>query len=192
MAQSPVIILPGLQQQPRAGPVYPVPSSFSSSGVCITPGRKAGITRQPSLEDACLPNPPLHQGSSSSTSVSSSIQQQPAPTPRGSSSSGGGNPSVTIPATRDHGLAFKQASSAIDQSHRLFPRNPCMLHLSAPSLLRSVASTQVSRCSLQSQCGARGIVHGPQRNAASEWLRLCPPVIQSITARGQPLKLFPW
>ncbi|KAH7959666.1 hypothetical protein HPB49_012848 [Dermacentor silvarum] len=48
---------------------------------------------------------------------------QPVPTPRGSSSSGGGNPSIPIPATRDHGLAFKQASAAIDQSHPL-PRSP--------------------------------------------------------------------
>ncbi|KAH7933481.1 hypothetical protein HPB49_013147 [Dermacentor silvarum] len=40
MAQSPVIILSGMQQQKRAGPLYPVRSSFSSSGVSVTPGRK--------------------------------------------------------------------------------------------------------------------------------------------------------
>ncbi|KAH7979232.1 hypothetical protein HPB49_008798 [Dermacentor silvarum] len=123
LTQSPAIILPGLQQQPRAGPLYPVPSSCSASGVSVTPGHKGGITRQPSLQDACCPKPPPHQGSSWSTSVSFSIQQQPAPTPCGSSSSGGGNPSVPIPAIRDPDLAFRQASSAIDQSH-LLPRSP--------------------------------------------------------------------
>ncbi|KAH7937403.1 hypothetical protein HPB49_011715 [Dermacentor silvarum] len=119
LAQSPTIILHGLQQQPRAGPLHPVPSSSSSSGVSVTPGRKGGITRQPSLQNVCCPTPRPHQGSSCSTSVSSSVQQQPAPTPRGSSSSGGGIPLVPIPAIRDPDLAFRQASVAIDQSHPL-------------------------------------------------------------------------
>ncbi|KAH7953361.1 hypothetical protein HPB49_007351 [Dermacentor silvarum] len=62
-------------------------SSSSSSEVSVTPGRKGGIRRQPSLQDSCCPKPPLHQRSSCSTSASSSVQQQPAPTPRGFSSS---------------------------------------------------------------------------------------------------------
>ncbi|XP_049518947.1 serine/arginine repetitive matrix protein 2 [Dermacentor silvarum] len=144
MAQSPVL-LAGLQQQPRAGPLYPVPSSSSSSGVSVTPGRKGGITRQPSLQDACCPKPPPHQGSSSSTSASSSVQQQPAPTPRGSSSSGGGNPSVPIPATRGQGLASKQASAAdkaIYQNHPLpqspISENPPAAPLGAVAVKRSI------------------------------------------------------
>nr|XP_054933368.1 mucin-2-like [Dermacentor andersoni] len=144
MAQSPVL-LAGLQQQPRAGPLYPVPSSSSSSGVSVTPGRKGGITRQPSLQDACCPKPPPHQGSSSSTSASSNVQQQPAPTPRGSSNSGGGNPSVPIPATRGQGLASKQASAAdkaIYQNHPLpqspISENPPAAPLGAVAVKRSI------------------------------------------------------
>ncbi|KAH7970619.1 hypothetical protein HPB49_012459 [Dermacentor silvarum] len=131
LAQSSAIIIPGLQQEPRAGPLYPVPSSSSSSGLSVAPGRKGGITRQPSLQDACCPKPPPNQRSSCSTSVSSNIQQQSARTPRGSSSSGGGNPSVLIPATRDHNLAFRQASAAIDQSHPL-PWSPISENVPAP------------------------------------------------------------
>ncbi|KAH7945548.1 hypothetical protein HPB49_012483 [Dermacentor silvarum] len=236
MVHSPVLLLLGLQPQPRAGPLHPVPSSSSSSGVSVATGRKGGITGEPSLRHACCLGPPPHQGSGGSTSASSvqqrpapaprgssshgggvsgfrsmlsdnvssssfadnspgrpdekrgchgplqsvatgsshvastttplrsgsdcalqsfraspsihnlsscscdgprrsekrrgglvvvapPIVQQPAPTPRVSSSSGGGNPSVPIPATRDHGLAFKQAPVAIDQSHPL-PRSP--------------------------------------------------------------------
>ncbi|KAH7985482.1 hypothetical protein HPB49_026397 [Dermacentor silvarum] len=66
MAQSPVQLLPGLQQQPRAGPLRPVPSSSLSSEVSVIPGRKGGITRQPLLQDACYPKPRPHQGSSCS------------------------------------------------------------------------------------------------------------------------------
>ncbi|XP_065290727.1 uncharacterized protein [Dermacentor albipictus] len=144
LAQSPVL-LAGLQQQPRAGPLYPVPSSSSSSGVSVTPGRKGGITRQPSLQDACCPKPPPHQGSSSGTAASSNVQQQPAPTPRGSSNSGGGNPSVPIPATRGQGLASKQASAAdkaIYQNHPLpqspISENPPAAPLGAVAVKRSI------------------------------------------------------
>ncbi|KAH7958852.1 hypothetical protein HPB49_005991 [Dermacentor silvarum] len=84
MAQSPVPLIPGLQEQPLAGPRHPVPSSCSSSEVSLVPGRRGGITEQPSLRDACFPGPPPHQGSSGSISVSSSVQLQPAPTPCGS------------------------------------------------------------------------------------------------------------
>ncbi|KAH7966130.1 hypothetical protein HPB49_013921 [Dermacentor silvarum] len=112
MVQSPVPLIPGLQQQQLAGPLHPVPSSCSSSEVSLVPGRRGGITGQPSLRDACCPGPPPHQGSSGSISVSSSVQLQPTPTPRGSSGSDGGRPSVPIPATGYQGLAFKQASAA--------------------------------------------------------------------------------
>ncbi|KAH7945587.1 hypothetical protein HPB49_013230 [Dermacentor silvarum] len=119
MAQSPVPLIPGLQQQPLAGPLHPVPSSCSSSEVSLVPGRRGGITGQPSLRDACCSGPLPYQGSSGSISVSSSVQLQPAPTPCGSSSSGGGNPSGPIPAIRDPDLASRQASASIDQSHPL-------------------------------------------------------------------------
>ncbi|KAH7964989.1 hypothetical protein HPB49_002734 [Dermacentor silvarum] len=119
MAQSPVPLIPGLQQQPPAGPLHPVPSSCWSSEVSLVPGRRGGITGQPSLRDACCPGPLPHQGSSGSISVSSSVQLQPAPTPCGSSSSGGGNPSGPIPAIRDPDLASRQASASIDHSHPL-------------------------------------------------------------------------
>ncbi|KAH7958864.1 hypothetical protein HPB49_006039 [Dermacentor silvarum] len=112
MVQSPVPLIPGLQQQQLAGPLHPVPSSCSSSEVSLLPGRRGGITGQPSLRDACCPGPPPHQGSSGSISVSSSVQLQPTPTPRGSSGSDGGRPSVPIPATGYQGLAFKQTSAA--------------------------------------------------------------------------------
>ncbi|KAH7966135.1 hypothetical protein HPB49_013989 [Dermacentor silvarum] len=112
MVQSPVPLIPGLQQQQLADPLHPVPSSCSSSEVSLVPGRRGGITGQPSLRDACCPGPPPHQGSSGSISVSSSVQLQPTPTPRGSSGSDGGRPSVPIPATGYQGLAFKQASAA--------------------------------------------------------------------------------
>ncbi|KAH7970588.1 hypothetical protein HPB49_011479 [Dermacentor silvarum] len=112
MVQSPVPLIPGLQQQPLAGPLHPVPSSCSSSEVSLVPGRRGGITGQPSLRDACCPGPTPYQGSSGSISVSSSVQLQPTPTPRGSSGSDGGRPSVPIPATGYQGLAFKQASAA--------------------------------------------------------------------------------
>ncbi|KAH6940403.1 hypothetical protein HPB50_027553 [Hyalomma asiaticum] len=142
MAQSPVLLAGLQQQQPRAGPLYPVPSSSSSSGAAVTPGRKGGVTRQPSLQDACCPKPPPHQGSSS-TSASSNAQQQPAPTPRGSSSSS--NPSVPIPATRGQGLASKQASAAdkaIYQNHPLpqspISENPPAAPLGAVAVKRSI------------------------------------------------------
>ncbi|KAH7954194.1 hypothetical protein HPB49_016406 [Dermacentor silvarum] len=90
MVHSPVLLLPGLQQQPRAGPLHPVPSSSSFSGVSVVAGRRGGITGLPSLRHACCQGPPPHQGSGGSTSASSGVQQQPAPTPRGSSSRGGG------------------------------------------------------------------------------------------------------
>ncbi|KAH7973737.1 hypothetical protein HPB49_004639 [Dermacentor silvarum] len=130
--QSPAIILPGLQQQPRAGPLYPVPSSWSSSGVSVTPGRKGGATKQPSLQEACCPNPPPQQDISSSTSASSSVQQQPSPTPRGSSSSGGGKFRFLLPC-RGQGLAFKQVSAA-DKAiyqNQLLPHSPISENLPA-------------------------------------------------------------
>ncbi|KAH7936520.1 hypothetical protein HPB49_000585 [Dermacentor silvarum] len=117
MVQSPVPLIPGLQQQPLAGPLHPVPSSCSSSEVSLVPGRRGGITGQPSPRDACCPGPTPHQGSSGGIAVSSSVQLQPTPTHRGSSSSGGGNPSAPTPATRDHDPVFRQASAAIDQRH---------------------------------------------------------------------------
>ncbi|XP_037580441.1 proline-rich protein HaeIII subfamily 1-like [Dermacentor silvarum] len=41
-AQSPAITLHGPQQQPRAGPLHPVPPSPSPPGVSATPGHKGG------------------------------------------------------------------------------------------------------------------------------------------------------
>ncbi|XP_037567443.1 basic salivary proline-rich protein 4-like [Dermacentor silvarum] len=114
-AQSPAITLLGPQQQPRTGPLHPVPPS--PPGVSATPGHKGGTTRQPPPQDARRPKPLPHQGSSRSAPVSSRTQQQPVPTPHGSSSSGSGNPSTPTPATRDHDPVFRQASAATDQSH---------------------------------------------------------------------------
>ncbi|KAH7953567.1 hypothetical protein HPB49_010120 [Dermacentor silvarum] len=82
MVHSPVLLLPGLKQQPRAGHLHPVLSSSSSSGVSVVTGRREGITGQPSLRHACCPGPPPHQGSGGSTSASSGVQQRPAPVPR--------------------------------------------------------------------------------------------------------------
>ncbi|KAH7942554.1 hypothetical protein HPB49_025177 [Dermacentor silvarum] len=192
MAQSLVIIIPGLQQQPRTGPIYPMPLSFSSSSVSVTPGCKGGIRRQASLQNASCPKPPPHQESSCSTSVSSSIQQQPAPTPRDSSSSGSGNPSVPIPGTRDHGLAFEQASAAIDQSHPLtlppISQNPLGAPVGAVTVKRSIhADVKV----LPSE-SVRRIRHSPPQQIAASDGSDCAlqPVIQSIIVRVQPLKLF--
>ncbi|KAH7934189.1 hypothetical protein HPB49_022634 [Dermacentor silvarum] len=117
-AQSPAITLPGPQQQPRAGPLHPVPPSPSPIGLSATPGHTGGTTRQPPRQDARHPKPPPHQGNSRKAPVSSSTQQQPAPTPPGSSSSDDGNPSVPTSATRDHDPAFRQASAAVDQNHQ--------------------------------------------------------------------------
>ncbi|KAH7979616.1 hypothetical protein HPB49_010194 [Dermacentor silvarum] len=112
MVQSPVPLIPGLQQQPLAGPLHPVPSLCSSSEVSLVRGHRGGITGQPSPRDACCPGPTPHQGSSGGIAVSSSVQLQPTPTHRGFSGSDGGRPSVPIPATGYQGLAFKQASAA--------------------------------------------------------------------------------
>ncbi|XP_077516387.1 uncharacterized protein LOC144126218 isoform X2 [Amblyomma americanum] len=140
LAQSPVLLAGLQQQQPRAGPLYPAPSS---SAAAVAPSRKGGVTRQPSLQDACCPKPPPHQGSSGSSSASSGAQQQPAPTPRGSSSSGSGNPSVPVPATR--GQSGKQASAAdkaIYQNHPLpqspIAENPPAAPLGAVAVKRSI------------------------------------------------------
>nr|XP_037273852.1 cell wall protein RBR3-like [Rhipicephalus microplus] len=173
MAQSPVLLSGLQQQQPRAGPLYPVPSSSSSSGVTVTPGRKGGITRQPSLQDACGPKPPPHQGSSSSTSASSNVQQQPAPTPRGSSSSG--NPSVPIPATRGQGLASKQASAAdkaIYQNHPLpqspISENPPAAPLGAVAVKRSIHAgvKGVSSASTETDNAERRLSDNSKRHPA--------------------------
>lgn len=141
MAQSPVL-LAGLQQ-PRSGPLYPLPSAAAMGQAQAR--KAAGVTRQSSLQDACGPKPPPHQGSSSSISASSSQQQQPAPTPRGSSSGGSGNPSVPIPATRGQGASSKQASAAdkaIYQNHPLpqspISENPPAAPLGAVAVKRSI------------------------------------------------------
>ncbi|KAH7960440.1 hypothetical protein HPB49_019578 [Dermacentor silvarum] len=55
MAQSPVPLIPVLQQQPLAGLLHPVPSLCSSSEVSLVPGRRGGITGQPSLLGCLLP-----------------------------------------------------------------------------------------------------------------------------------------
>ncbi|XP_037572099.1 uncharacterized protein LOC119454180 [Dermacentor silvarum] len=116
-AQSPAITLPEPQQQPRAGPLHPVPPSPSPMGVSAAPGHRGSPTRQPPPQAARHPKPPPQQGSSHRAPVSSGTQQQPAPTARGSSSSGGDNPSAPTPAIRDNDPAFSQASAAIDHNH---------------------------------------------------------------------------
>lgn len=52
-----------------------------------------------------------------------------------------------------------------------YPRIP-LLHLSAQSPL-SAASTQASRCSLQSQCGAQGMVATARKESQWPWRRCC-------------------
>ncbi|KAH7942117.1 hypothetical protein HPB49_020750 [Dermacentor silvarum] len=81
----------------RAWTKWPRALSHSSLG-CSSSGVQAPSTR--CRRRARLRECQLHQGSS-----------------------GGGNPPVPIPAIRDPGLAFMQASAAIDQSHPL-PRSP--------------------------------------------------------------------
>ncbi|KAL1422261.1 hypothetical protein MTO96_022141 [Rhipicephalus appendiculatus] len=121
MAQSPVL-LAGLQQQPRAGPLYPVPSSSSSSGVAVTPGRKGGHHEAAFTAGCLLPEATTAPGEHSS-----------------------GNPSVPIPATRGQGLASKQASAAdkaIYQNHPLpqspISENPPAAPLGAVAVKRSI------------------------------------------------------
>ncbi|KAH7974176.1 hypothetical protein HPB49_011612 [Dermacentor silvarum] len=157
-----------------------VQASASSSAVLVLPGRKEGVTGQPSLPDACCPKPPK-RGSSISTSANSSFQQQLPPTPCCCCSSHGGNRPVLIPATAKRGFEFKQVSAAdkvIYDNHPL-PRSPISenhrLHLSALSPL-SAASTQASRCVYQSQCGAQSMVAMQQRGVnglgtrAAQWV----------------------
>ncbi|KAH7941606.1 hypothetical protein HPB49_015328 [Dermacentor silvarum] len=170
MAQSPVLHLPGLQQQLRAGPLHPVSSSSSSSGVSVIPGRKRGTTRQPSLQDACYPKPPPHQGSSCSTSASSSVQQQPAPTPRGSSSSGCGKFPFLLPCS-GQGLAFKQASVADKSIYQNLPlpRSPISENPPPPPPVAPIGAVAIKRsvhagvkvCPSESVRRAR---HGGHRN----------------------------
>ncbi|KAH7978156.1 hypothetical protein HPB49_004693 [Dermacentor silvarum] len=151
MAQSPVPLIPGLQQQPLASPLHPVPSSCSSSEVSLVPGHRGGITGQPSLRDACCPGPPPHQGSSGSISVSSSVQLQPAQHLVAPEAVAVGILQARFLLSEiliwRPGKLQRPLTRAIHYHVRLFPRTP-LLHLSALSLL-SVASMQVSRCSLQ-------------------------------------------
>ncbi|XP_037568198.1 uncharacterized protein LOC119449080 [Dermacentor silvarum] len=70
------------------------------------------------------------------------------------------------------------------------PRTPSP-HPPGPSL-SSAASTQVSRRSPPPSprvSTASKAQRPPQRSAAPEWLRPCPPATQSTTTRGQPPKL---
>ncbi|KAH7933249.1 hypothetical protein HPB49_010843 [Dermacentor silvarum] len=99
-------------------------------------------------------------------------------------SSSYGSP-VLIPATRDHGLAFKEASAAIDKSHPL-PWSPICENPPAPS----AACVKVPRCSLYVSAAPKAWWPPQQQSAASQWLRLCPPGVQSITILAQPLQLF--
>ncbi|KAH7934070.1 hypothetical protein HPB49_021155 [Dermacentor silvarum] len=175
MAQSPVVLLPGLQQQPHAGPLHPVPSSSSSSGVSVIPGRKGGITRQPSLQDAYYPKPPPHQGSSYSTSAFSRVQQQPAPTARGSSNSGSGEFRFLLPC-RGQGLAFKLQASAADKAsyqNNPLPRppiseNPFAVPIGAVAVKRSIhAGVKVARQLVNSGSSVQsiGLKNGEERHA---------------------------
>ncbi|KAH7966220.1 hypothetical protein HPB49_014571 [Dermacentor silvarum] len=167
MVQSPVPLIPGLQQQPLAGPLHPVPSSCSSLEVSLVPGRRGGITGQPSLRDAC-----------GSISVSSSVQLQPTPTPRGSSGSDGGRPLVPIPATGYQGLAFKQASAAdktICQNDPL-PQSSISENTPAAPIGASAVKRNIhAGVKVRHSESVRRPRHGGHRNKA-ELMALAPPL----------------